>query len=394
MAKEQKMTGFQIFVLGVLSAFGPLALDLYLPGLPMMQKELHTTASMAQLSITAAMIGLAVGQVLIGPLSDQIGRKKPLMIGILIFTLASGGIAVSQQIGVLIVLRLIQGLSGAAGIVLSLAMITDAFEGVRLTRNVAINQAINGMFPVLAPVLGGVLIGWLDWRSAFWFLTILGALLVIVIAFKLPETNHQRVKTSFREVLRSFKQVLMKRPFVVMMLIQAFMMSGLFAYIAGSSFVLQDMYGLSVPEFSGVYALNGLGLLLGAAISGKLADHYAPQTILKGFMAVSVFGGILLAISLVLPQPLWLILLAFFLIVAPIGGINSMTTAIAMQQISQDAGTASGLLGLMRFLMGGLMTPLVGLGGTSTMVPLVITIIVVQSLGVCFFIYAQRHVLN
>lgn len=187
--KKNNMTRLQIMILGVLSALGPLALDLYLPGLPVLQRELHTTATMTQLSITAAMFGLAIGQVVVGPLSDRLGRKMPFIYGIAAFTIASFGIAMSDNIGMIIVLRLIQGLGGATGIVLSLAMITDSFDGIQLTRNVAINQTINGIFPILAPVLGGVLIALADWRSAFWLIGGLGLIIVLLIIFKLPETN-------------------------------------------------------------------------------------------------------------------------------------------------------------------------------------------------------------
>lgn len=279
--QKNNMTRLQIMILGVLSAFGPLALDLYLPGLPVLQRELHTTATMTQLSITAAMFGLAIGQVVVGPLSDRLGRKMPLIYGIAAFTIASFGIAMSDNIGMIIVLRLIQGLGGATGIVLSLAMITDSFDGIQLTRNVAINQTINGIFPILAPVLGGVLIALADWRSAFWLLGGLGLIIVILIIFKLPETNLDRQNGSLKEIFGRFKSILENRYFMAMTLIQGFMMSALFAYIAGSSFVLQDLYGLSVPAFSGVYALNGFGILLGASLSGKLAEKYSAWQILK-----------------------------------------------------------------------------------------------------------------
>lgn len=388
--QKNNMTRLQIMILGVLSALGPLALDLYLPGLPVLQRELHTTATMTQLSITAAMFGLAIGQVVVGPLSDRLGRKMPLIYGIAAFTIASFGIAMSDNIGMIIVLRLIQGLGGTTGIVLSLAMITDSFDGIQLTRNVAINQTINGIFPILAPVLGGVLIALADWRSAFWLLGGLGLIIVLLIIFKLPETNLDRQNGSLKETFGRFKSILENRYFMAMTLIQGFMMSALFAYIAGSSFVLQDLYGLSVPAFSGVYALNGFGILLGASLSGKLAEKYSAWQILKWFMMFSMVGGLLLIVSLFLPKLIWLTILAFFLIVAPVGGINSMTTALAMAREHQDAGTASGILGLTRFAMGGIMSPLVGLGGTTTMVPLVIVIVVVQLLGAGIYAVMQH----
>lgn len=185
---KKKIGIFQLFLLGVLSAFSPLAMDLYLPGLPELQQDLHTSTSLAQLTITASLLGLALGQVIIGPLSDRIGRRTPLLWGTVLFGLSSATIVFAPNIWVLIILRLIQGLAGSTGIVLSLAVITDLFTGKTLTKQIAINQTINGVFPVLAPVFGGVIIAIADWQMTFWVLAVLGLILFVSVLLALPET--------------------------------------------------------------------------------------------------------------------------------------------------------------------------------------------------------------
>ncbi|MGL4267186.1 MAG: MFS transporter, partial [Weissella cibaria] len=183
---KKKIGIFQLFLLGVLSAFSPLAMDLYLPGLPELQQDLHTSTSLAQLTITASLLGLALGQVIIGPLSDRIGRRTPLLWGTVLFGLSSATIVFAPNIWVLIILRLIQGLAGSTGIVLSLAVITDLFTGKTLTKQIAINQTINGVFPVLAPVFGGVIIAIADWQMTFWVLAVLGLILFVSVLLALP----------------------------------------------------------------------------------------------------------------------------------------------------------------------------------------------------------------
>ena len=245
----------QLFLLGVLSAFSPLAMDLYLPGLPELQQDLHTSTSLAQVTITASLLGLALGQVIVGPWSDRIGRRKPLLWGTIAFALSSAAIVFAPNIWVLIILRLVQGLAGSTGIVLSLAVITDLFTGKTLTQQIAINQTINGVFPVLAPVFGGIIIAWADWQMTFWVLAVLGVLLFAGVLFSLPETlsAEKAAPQEKQSVVAGFGKLFKQRQFVLFALTQAFMTAALFAYISGSSFVLQKIFGLSVTTFGIVY---------------------------------------------------------------------------------------------------------------------------------------------
>ena len=379
---RHKLGAAQLFLLGILSAFGPLSLDLYLPGLPEMQQSLHTTPTMVQLTITASLIGLAIGQIIIGPWSDRVGRRKALLTGVGVFTLATLGIILTTNIYGVILFRFIQGLGGSAGIVLSLAVIADSFEGLQLTRNVALNQMINGVFPIVAPVIGGVIIAMSYWQMTFIVLAILGVVLWGAIYVGLPETAPENVSTEDTvSPKQSFIDLWHNKGFMFMAWTQAFMMAGLFAYIAGSTFVLETIYHLSILQFSIVYAINGLGILVAAHISAVLAGKLGEYRALGVFIVMSLVGGGLLWLNVVLSDNVLLMCLAFFLIVAPVGGVSSLTTSIAMQQITTGTGAASGILGLMRYAMGGLVSPLVGLMGADSLIPLAVVVIVVQIIG-------------
>lgn len=386
---KKKIGIFQLFLLGVLSAFSPLAMDLYLPGLPELQQDLHTSTSLAQLTITASLLGLALGQVIIGPLSDRIGRRTPLLWGTILFGLSSATIVFAPNIWVLIILRLIQGLAGSTGIVLSLAVITDLFTGKTLTKQIAINQTINGVFPVLAPVFGGVIIAIADWQMTFWVLAALGLILFVSVLLALPETlpSEKAQVVDRPSVVGGFAQLFKQREFVLYALTQAFMTAALFAYISGSSFVLQKIFGMSVTTFGIVYAINGAGIALMSSLAGRWAVKFGEYRALRWFIRAGFLGGILLLITAFLPKSLWLILPPLFLVVATVGGIISLTTALGMQGQQQNAGSASALLGLARYALGGLMSPIVGLFGQHTYMPMAILIVAVQLVG--FIIFSQ-----
>ncbi|MGY4842174.1 MFS transporter [Weissella cibaria] len=289
----------------------------------------------------------------------------------------------------LIILRLIQGLAGSTGIVLSLAVITDLFTGKTLTKQIAINQTINGVFPVLAPVFGGVIIAIADWQMTFWVLAALGLILFVSVLLALPETlPAEKAQVVDRpSVMGGFAQLFKQREFVLYALTQAFMTAALFAYISGSSFVLQKIFGMSVTTFGIVYAINGTGIALMSSLAGRWAVKFGEYRALRWFIRAGFLGGILLLITAFLPKSLWLILPPLFLVVATVGGIISLTTALGMQGQQQNAGSASALLGLARYALGGLMSPIVGLFGQHTYMPMAILIVAVQLVG--FIIFSQ-----
>ncbi|QIL50430.1 multidrug effflux MFS transporter [Weissella coleopterorum] len=377
MRDSEKLNKFQIIILGVLSAFAVFSMDFYLPGLPALQKDLGTTASLAQMTITTSLVGLGVGQLFIGPWSDRIGRRLPLLLGTLIFGITSLLMIDIQNIWLMIVLRFFQGLSGSVGIVLSLAIITDRFDGKELTKNIAINQAINGIFPVLAPVLGGVVVMISNWRMTFVIMAIMGGCLWLAVKWGLPETrNVPAISVSKNKM--NYRRLFQDKRFMAYLFVQALMMASLFAYIAGSSFVLENIFHLSIAMFGLIYAINGIGITIATSIAGILARKYGEHNILGGFIIYGILGGLLLSVSLRFTGVLELILVAFFIITSSIGGVQGMATALAMRGKQEHAGSASALLGMARYAIGGLMSPLVGVFGTQSYVALAVLICLVQ----------------
>ncbi|MDR3241084.1 MAG: multidrug effflux MFS transporter [Lactobacillaceae bacterium] len=385
MNKIVKLNKLHIIILGVLSAFAVFSMDFYLPGLPQLQRDLHTTTSLSQMTITASLIGLGLGQLFVGPWSDRIGRRKPLLIGTIVFGLTSIAIIFSTTIWFMIGMRFLQGLAGSVGIVLSLAVITDTFSGHDLTRNVTINQTINGVFPVIAPVLGGIVVAAANWQMTFWILGGLGLLLFIAVQFYLPETRivEQRKNDGHQ---RNYRDLFRNRKLMTYMLIQSLMMAALFAYIAGSAFVLEDIFKVSVTTFGIIYAINGFGIAMMTMVAGWLANKWGEYKTLGYFIFYGLLGGVLLGVSLLFGKHLLLVLVPFFMIVSAIGGIQGMTTALAMADQHHNPGSASAMLGMTRYAVGGVMSPLVGLFGSSSYLPLAVMIIVVQLFAFVIFV--------
>jgi DHA1 family bicyclomycin/chloramphenicol resistance-like MFS transporter len=387
---EIKLTGFHRIVLGVLSAFGPLAMDLYLPGLPHIQREMHTSASMAQLTMTATLLGLAVGQAVLGPLSDRIGRKKIITATVLLFAITSALITQTMDIHVMIFYRFFQGIAGSAGIVLSLAMITDVFAGRELTKNVTINQTINGIFPVLAPMLGGVVMIYADWQMNFWILAGLGVVLFFS-SFLLPETRTMDARQANKaNAVKAYLHLFKQREFMLYMVVQTATMAALFSYIAGSAFVLERIFGLSTAQFGIVYAINGAGIALMTMVSGRLAAKYGEQNSLGVFVGMASLGAVGLVLTLLLPKNLWLFLPPLFLVVASIGGNGGMTTSLAMAKQRANPGAASALLGVMRYAVGGVISPVVGIFGATSYAPMALLILGLELVAVMAYLLSRR----
>lgn len=381
MSKAQRR--WIIFILGTLSAFGPLSLDMYASALPDMQKSLHTTASMTQLTITTCLIGLAVGQIFIGPLADRIGRKKPTLISLLIFALSSLLIAFVPNIQSLIALRLIQGLAGSVGIVTSKAMCSDLFAGKEFAHYYYLLMAVNSIFPVFAPTIGGIFLFFGDWRLIFITLAIIGIILFLaVLKFKetLSTTDAHRAQTGW-----NIKPILTNKLFISFTLVSGLMTGALYAYIAGSSFMLQDIFGMSAFEYSLLYAFNGIGQVLFTWLGAKLSSKYAEQKILLISIWVAIIAASCLLITLALPHRLAFVVIPIFLIVALVGIGNPMGSALAIEQERNMAGTASAIIGLIQNLLGGLISPLVGIAGESTYLPMAAIIFICELFALLFW---------
>jgi len=366
-----------LVLLGTLSAFGPLSMDMYLPALPQLQQQLHTSASLTQLSITTCLIGLAVGQIFIGPWSDRVGRKLPTLLGMVGFTAASLLAGLATNVWWLIFLRAVQGVAGAAGLVTSRAIATDLFSGKKLTQFYALLMGVYGSFRVIAPIIGGFVLTFTTWRGIFYILAVVGIILLISVWLGLPETHPNQ--TSAPEKPLSILQMLLRdRIFMGYTLVTGLVSGGLFAYISGSSFMLQNIFGLSSQGFSLVYALNGLGIVVMSQLAGYLATHFNEYRVLQGGVIIALIGALALFATLFIPHNLVLVLIPLFLIVSMVGIVSTVAASLAMQHAHANAGSGSALLGLTQNIIGGILSPFVGLMGQNSYLPMAVLILLCE----------------
>jgi DHA1 family bicyclomycin/chloramphenicol resistance-like MFS transporter len=371
-----------VVVLGLLSTFGPLSLDLYLPALPQLADDLNASASAAQLSITACLVGLAFGQLIAGPLSDRLGRRRPLIVGLVAFLLASVACALAPSVAILVLLRLIQGLAGAAGIVISRAIARDLYSGRALMIFFSRLLLVAGLAPVIAPILGGQLSRIMSWRGIFGVLAGFGAVLLLAGLFGLRETlpPERRIVGGFGRTLQGYNTLLHDRFFVGCALSSGLAGASMFAYIAGSTFVLQRIYGMSPQGFSLVFGCISLGLVAAAQGGARLALVWPLTRVLGLGLTINLLGATALLITVISGLPLAALIGALVIMVCAVGLIFPTANALAMADYPDLAGTASSLQGLSQFVFGAVAAPLVGIAGDQTALPLGI---VTTSVSVC-----------
>ncbi|MFC4147265.1 multidrug effflux MFS transporter [Micromonospora mangrovi] len=358
-----------VLVLGSLIAIGPLTIDMYLPALPAIADELHTTSAGVQLTLTGTLAGLALGQLLIGPLSDAVGRRRPLLAGIGLHVLASLLCVVAPNIAVVGTLRVLQGLGVAAASVVATAIVRDLFSGASFARLFSRLMLVMGAAPILAPTLGSGLLRWSDWRGVFVALAVFGVLLLTVAAFGIRETlpPQRRRHGGVAGTLRDYAALLRDRTFVGLVLVAGLSMAALFAYVAGSSFVLQGQYGLDEQEFGLAFGAGAVGLIAGTQLNVRLLRRYPPQRILVSALGLgSVAGIVLLAFAVTGVGGLATILAALWVVLTAAGFALPNAPALALSRHGEAAGTAAALLGAVQFGVGALAAPLVGVLGTGS----------------------------
>jgi DHA1 family bicyclomycin/chloramphenicol resistance-like MFS transporter len=373
-----------VLILGALSAFGPLSIDMYLPGLPALGKTLDAPAWAVQLTLTACLAGLALGQILAGPLSDRFGRRGPLLVGVAAYAVASLLCALAPSIVVLIVLRFAQGVAGAAGIVIARAVVRDMHSGVAAARFFSLLMLVNGLAPILAPVIGGQVLTVTSWRGVFLVLAAIGVLLLLATATGLRETlaPEQRHPGGVGETVRTFGRLLADRVFLGHALACGLSFGAMFAYISGSPFVLQDIYGASPQLFSVMFAGNALGLVAASQANRALLRRLEPLTILRAALSVQALGAVALLVVVAAGVGVRGIVPLLFVVVASLGLVMPNATALALADHPRVAGSASGLLGVLQFIVGAAAAPLVGVAGTTTALPMALTIAVLGVGGV------------
>ena len=376
---------FLVLLLGVLSAFGPFVVDLYLPSLPQLATFFETSASMTQLTLTTAMIGLAVGQLLLGPLSDKFGRKIPLIISLVIYIISTVLIVFSPNIETMIVLRVIQGLSSAGSVVISRAIATDLYRGREMTRFFGLLMTINGIAPIISPILGSLLLEYISWKGVFVFLALIGVI-VLFFCFRLKESLsvENRLQGSIFATFSTFGVIIKNRLFMSYVGIESFLLGAMFAYIAASPFILQSFYGLSAFIFSLCFGANGAALVIGANIGGKLPNRQALAIGVLAFVVAALY-----TIAVLIIQPYWLFVeIGFFAMLLLMGITFPAISTLAMESERQYAGSASALLGFAPFFLGGIVSPLVGIGNIFYSTSFVILICALLALSIYWMI---RH---
>ncbi|GHJ21588.1 multidrug effflux MFS transporter [Streptomyces albus] len=363
-------------ILGGLTALPPLSIDMYLPALPEVSGALHVPAASAQLTLTACLIGLAVGQLVAGPMSDRFGRRRPLLIGMTGYVLAGVACALAPTAATLTGFRLVQGLTGAAGVVIARAVVRDMYDGLAMARFFSTLMLISGVAPILAPVLGGQVLRFTDWRGVFVILSAIGLLLVLVVLRKLPETlpAAQRHKGGLGEALRSMRGLLADRVFTGYLLTAGLAFAALFSYVSASPFVMQEIYGASPQTFSLLFMINSIGIVAFGQLNGKVLVGRVPLDRVLAFglcmvgaatvallvMTTGVFGKVGLA-----PLATGLCVL-----MSGMGLIMPNANSQALMRTPHAAGSASALLGTSQFLVGAVASPLVGVAGEHTAVPM------------------------
>ncbi|WP_155373943.1 multidrug effflux MFS transporter [Catellatospora vulcania] len=359
-----------VLVLGSLIAIGPLTIDMYLPALPAITDDLGTTSTAVQLTLTGTLAGLGLGQLVIGPLSDAYGRRRPLIIGLLVHVLASALCVIAPNVETLGALRVLQGLGVAASSVVAMAVVRDLFSGTAFAQLFSRLMLVMGAAPVLAPTLGGAVLRWTQWRGVFVVLAGFGIALTLVALFGLRETLpvERRRTGGAAGTLRMYGALLRDRTFVGLVLVAGLAMAGLFAYVAGSSFVLQEQYGLDEQQFAIAFGAGAAGLIGATQLNVRLLRRYTPQRILVGALAAgAAAAAVLVALAATGLGGLPALLCGLWAVLAASGLALPNAPALAMSRHGEAAGTAAALLGAVQFGVGAVAAPMVGVLGADAM---------------------------
>ncbi|GIF77704.1 putative multidrug resistance transporter, Bcr/CflA family protein [Asanoa siamensis] len=357
-----------VVVLGSLIAVGPLTIDMYLPALPALTADLETTSTAVQLTLTGTLVGLALGQLVIGPIADAYGRRRPLLAGLALHVVASALCVVAPSIGVLGALRVVQGLGVAAATVVAMAVVRDLFSGTAFARLFSRLMLVMGLAPILAPTVGSAVLEATSWRGVFVVLGLFGVALMLTALFALRETlpPARRRRGGAVDTVRTYGALLRDRVFVGMVLVAGFAMAAVFSYVAGSSFVFQDQYGLDERQFGIAFGAGAVGLIAATQLNVRLLRRWTPQRVLVAALTGGTAAGALLVVFAAtgfgglatLLAALWLVLFS--------GGLAMPNaSAVAMTRHGEAAGTAAALLGAVQFGTGALAAPLVGVLGND-----------------------------
>lgn len=364
-------------LLGLFSTLGPFTIDMYLPAFPEIAKQFDSTASWVQFSLTACLLGLGLGQLVMGSLSDVYGRRNPLLISMAVYVVSSLACAFSPNIGLLIVFRFVQGFAASAGIVISRAIARDLYSGHELTKFFSLLLLVGNLGPLAAPVAGSGILSFTTWIGVFIALSLLGTYLWGMTNWRLGETlpADRRRPGNFAQQLRNYGSLLRDRQFVGYMLAQGIMIAGVFAYVSGTPFIYQKIYGATPAEFALLFGSNGISLIIGSQVVGRMAHRVSEQAFVLFGLWLALLASVAVLAAAVVHGPLFSLVIPLFLFVAAIGITSTAAFPLAMESQADMAGSAAALLGVIPFLLGAVVAPLVGIGGEDTAVPLGVIIL-------------------
>lgn len=387
------ITAGLLFILALLAAVAPFATDLYLPAFPTMAAELGTDATGVQLTLTSFLIGVALGQLVFGPLSDRVGRRVPLILGALVFVASSIATVFAPTLEVLIAARFLQGLSGAAGMVLGRAVISDLETGPAVAKAMSLMMIVGGVAPVVAPLLGGALTAPLGWRGLLAVVLGIAVVMLIAVVFgvreSLPRARREELALLKRSV-GSPLRALVSREYIGYTLTFAFSFTVMMAYISASPFLYQSLMGVDELQYGLLFGLNALALMASSAVSAKLVERIAPRTLIAvglGGVAVGAVGFLLLVLF---AAPAWTLGVAVFIVVASLGAVFGNATALALGAVPGAAGSASAVLGALQFGLAAVVSPLVSIGGETSALPLGIVMVVAIAVASVAYRLARR----
>ncbi|MCM3689792.1 multidrug effflux MFS transporter [Neobacillus niacini] len=381
-------------LLGSLGLLGPFTIDTYLPSFPTIVKDYDTTASLVQVSLTTCLLGLGLGQLVIGPMSDVQGRRKPLRTFLFLYLIASVICAFSPNIYTFIGARFIQGFAAAGGLVISRAIVRDLYSGKELTKFFSLLMLVGNLGPIVAPIAGAIILAFTDWSGVFLVLSCIGILLVLMVSWKLEETlpEDKRVPSNFSHVVKNFGSLFRDREFTGYAFTQGLIVAGIFAYVSGIPFVYQNIYGVTPQVFSLLFGVNGVALIIGSQLVGRLADFISETTFLKiGLFTANIAGAVLLA-ALLLKAPLIAVAIPIFFFIASLAVISSTSFTLAMEKQGHIAGSASALLGLLPFVLGSLTSPLVGIAGEYSAIPMGVIMLATSFIALLIYFGVVRNV--
>ena len=369
-------------VLGLITAIGPLSIDMYLPAFPQLAADFAVPDAQVQLSLTACLIGLAVGQLTAGPLSDRWGRRRPILVAVATYAIFSVLCAIAPSAPLLAGFRLLQGLAGGAGVVVARALVRDLYSGVPAAKFFSQLTLIFGVAPIAAPSLGSAVLRATSWPGIFVTLGVLALLLTGLVAWRLPETlpPQRRSTGGLADLARTTRTLCTDRIYLGYALSQALAFAAMFSYIAGSPFVLQDGYGLSPTAFSLLFGLNATGLIAISQVNRWLLDRFTPRALLTGTLLAELAAGLGVLVAAALGNLIALVA-ALFLLVSTIGMVTPNGTALALDRHPQRAGAAAALLGGIQSVVAASAAPLVGLAAPGQGIPMAVAIVCAATLA-------------